>query len=58
MKKTYFNDSRCEISVSIGRHNQTKVHETAEEELEVFEAVENIAGRDTSLKGSLSLIFL
>ena len=58
MNKTYLYDSRCKISVSIGRHDQTKVHETTEEELEVFETIEDITGCDSSLESSVALIFL
>ena len=42
----------------LGGYNQSKIHEAADKDLEVFEYVENISRRYVTLDSSLSLIFL
>ena len=53
-----FDDARGEESVAVGWDDQPEVHEGAEEELVVFEAVEDVAGGDLALAGGAALVFL
>lgn len=39
-----------------GRNDESEVHESAEEKLEVFEAVEDIFGGDATLEGGATLV--
>jgi hypothetical protein len=49
-------NGRGEISVSVGRYNQPKVHETADEDLGVFEDFQDVSGGDGSFAGGFALV--
>ena len=53
-----FYDARGEEGVAVGGDDEPEVHEGAEEELVVFEAVEDIARGDLALAGGAALVFL
>lgn len=51
-----FDDPRCEEGVAVGGHDESEIHESAEEELVIFEAVEHVCGRDAALAGGAALV--
>lgn len=51
-----FDDARGEKCVSVGRDDKSKIHEAAEEEFVVFEAVEDVFRGDAALTGGATLV--
>ncbi len=52
-----FNDAGSEESVAIGGDNESEVHESAEEEFVIFEAIHYIGKGDSALARGATLIF-
>lgn len=52
------NDGRREVGVAVCRNNEPEVHEPAEDEFIVLEAVQNIFERDFPLTRGLTLVIL
>lgn len=53
-----FDDSGGEECVAVGGDDEPKVHESAEEEFEVFEAAEDVSRGDAALAGGATLVLL
>lgn len=51
-----FDDSRCEEGVAVGGDDESEIHESAEEEFVVFEAVEDVFGGNAALAGGATLV--
>lgn len=51
-----FDDTGGEECVAVGGDDESKIHEPAEEELVVFEAVEDVLGGDAALAGGATLV--
>ena len=49
-------DSRSKVSVAIGRDNEAEVHESTQEKLVVFEAINHIVEGDGALDGGFALV--
>ena len=49
-------DAGREVGIPVCWHDETEVHEAAQEEFEVLEAVEYITGCDAALYGGFTLV--
>ena len=52
-----FDDAGGEEGVAVGRYDKAEIHEAAEDEFVVFEAVHDVARGDLSFAGGATLIF-
>ena len=49
-------DAGGEEGVAVGRHDEAEVHEAAQDEFEIFEAVEDVCGRDAAVARGAALV--
>ena len=52
-----FDDAGCEEGVAVGGDDETEVHDAAEEEFVVFEAVEDVGEGDAAFACGAALVF-
>ena len=51
-------DRWCEVSIAVRWNDEAEVHESSEEELEVFEAIQNVVECDSAFNCRFALVVL